>query len=253
MPNENQRRLVADGDRLYATLGFQAPLSILNAATGEVLATVEGTSPAKEILASDGVVVVHCSDPSAGAAKRRGKGDGKTSRLIAVQGDTGAVLWSKETKAINPLQLAIDGGRVVYQAGSTLTALSLTDGRPQWSVDGVPGKARTLIGHDGVVLPYAQNTLEARDGASGDLLWRQEVPPSTRRRKRGLVRRQRRGLARHGVRRREREAGRQERRGNGHRLRSANGRGEEADRRAGTCAARNTITAAIATRRPSGI
>ncbi len=179
VPNENQRRLVADGDRLYATLGFQAPLSILNAANGEVLAVVEGTSPAKEILASDGVVVVHCSDPSAGAAKRRGKGEQKTSRLVAVQGETGAVQWSKETKAIHSLQLVIDGGRVLYQAGSTLTALSLSDGRPQWSVDGMPGKPRTLIGHDGVVLAYAQSTLEARDGGSGDLLWRQEVPSST--------------------------------------------------------------------------
>jgi outer membrane protein assembly factor BamB len=143
------------------------------------LATVEGTSPAREVLASDGIVVVHCSDPSAGAAKRRGKGEAKPSRLIAIQGDTGAVRWSKEAKTISPLQLAIDGGRVVYQAGSTLTALSLADSRPQWSVNDVPGKARTLIGHDGVVLLYAQNTLEARDAASGDLLWRQEVPPST--------------------------------------------------------------------------
>jgi outer membrane protein assembly factor BamB len=179
VPSENQRRLVADGDRLYATLGFQAPLSILNAATGEVLAVVEGTSPTKEILASDGVVVVHCSDPSAGATKRRGKGEQKTSRLVAVQGDTGAVRWSKDTKAIDPLQLVIDGGRVIYRTGSTLTALSLADGRPQWSVDGVPGKARTLIGHDGVVLQYVQNTLEARDGAAGDRLWQQDVPPST--------------------------------------------------------------------------
>lgn len=179
VPNENQRRLVADGERLYATLGYQAPLSILNAANGDILATVEGTSPAKEILASDGIVVVHCSDPTAGAAKRRGKGENKPSRLVAVQGETGVVRWSKETKAINPLQLMIDAGRVVYQAGSALTALSLTDGRPQWSVDGLPGKARTLIGHDGVVLLYAQNKLEARDGASGELLWRQEVPAST--------------------------------------------------------------------------
>ena len=178
VPNENQRRLVADGDRVYATLGFQAPLAILNAANGEVLATVEGTSPVKEILASDGVVVVHSGDPQTGTAKRRGKGEDKPSRLVAADGKTGTVRWSKETKAINLLQLAIDGGRVVYQTGSTLTALSLADGRLQWSVNGVPGKGRTLIGHDGVVLLYAQNTLEARDGASGDLLWRQEVPPS---------------------------------------------------------------------------
>ena len=36
-----------------------------------------------------------------------------------------------------------------------------------------------MIGHGGVVLVYAQNVVEARDGASGDRLWRQEVPAST--------------------------------------------------------------------------
>ena len=179
VPAENQRRLVADGERLYATLGFAAPLAILNAADGEMLAVVEDASPAKEILASDGIVVVHCSDPASAPAKRRGKPDDKSSRLVAVQGNGGAVLWSQETKAISPLQLLIDSGRVVYQAGATLTALSLADGRRQWSVDGLPGKTRTLIGHDGVVLQYSQNTLEARDGGSGQSLWRQEVPAST--------------------------------------------------------------------------
>jgi len=34
VPDENQRRLVAQGDRLYATLGYQSPLAILDAATG---------------------------------------------------------------------------------------------------------------------------------------------------------------------------------------------------------------------------
>ena len=42
-----QRRLVVDGDRLYATLSFNAPLSVLDAATGEVIKTIEGTEETK--------------------------------------------------------------------------------------------------------------------------------------------------------------------------------------------------------------
>jgi len=193
VPEENQRRLVLQGDRLYATLGYRAPLSILDAATGKTLATVKETEPVAEILASDGIVVVRSGEPRAAKgearaakAKRRGGEksgekdgeDAKPSALVAVQGDTGKVLWQKESKAINPLQVAIDGGRVVYQAGSTLTCLGLTNGEKLWEADSKT-RARTLIAHNGFVLIYSGSNLEAHDAASGKLLWHADVPPST--------------------------------------------------------------------------
>ncbi len=179
VPDENQRRLVADGDRLYATLAFRAPLSILDAATGKVLVTVKETEPAKEILASDGIVVVHSRDPLAQRSRRRGAEGDNTSYLLAVKGDTGRVLWKKPAEPINPLFLAVDGGRVIYQAGAALTCLSLTGGDKLWEVEGPKARGRTLVAHDGFVVIYAGNTLESRDAAGGNLLWRQEVPPSS--------------------------------------------------------------------------
>ena len=88
VPEENQRRVVVDGDRLYATLGFLAPLSILDAATGKVLATVKGTEPVREVVASEGVVLVHSRDPSSGGAKRRGDQGTDSATLTAVDGET---------------------------------------------------------------------------------------------------------------------------------------------------------------------
>ena len=41
MPVQIQRRLVAVGDRVYVTLGYAAPVSVLDAATGEVLSVIE--------------------------------------------------------------------------------------------------------------------------------------------------------------------------------------------------------------------
>jgi len=74
VPEENQQRLVVDGDRLYATLAYQAPLSILDASSGDVLVTVEETSPVKEILAADGIVLVHSQNVAEVAtAQRRGE------------------------------------------------------------------------------------------------------------------------------------------------------------------------------------
>jgi len=180
VPEENQRRIVVDGDRLYATLGYVAPLSILDASTGEVLATVKGTEPVREIVASEGVVLVHSRDRDPGTSKRRGVEAAGTSALIAVDGGTGKVLWKKAVRPINTLMLAIDAGRAVYQSGATLTCLKLTDGETLWEVEGPKGRARTLIACDGMVLLYAGNNLEARDAATGERLWRQEnVPPSS--------------------------------------------------------------------------
>ncbi len=180
VPEENQRRLVVDGDRLYATLGFLAPLAILDAATGDVLRTVPQTGPVREILASEGVVLVHRREPRDQAAKRRGSDAPETSELIAVQADTARMLWKKDSRPINTLMLAVDGGRVVYRSGATLSCLNLSDGEKLWQVQGPKGRGRTLIACDGAVLAYAQNTLEARDAATGRQLWRQEkVPPSS--------------------------------------------------------------------------
>ncbi|MCH5374627.1 MAG: PQQ-binding-like beta-propeller repeat protein, partial [Planctomycetes bacterium] len=180
VPEENQRRLVVDGDRLYATLAYQAPLSILDARSGQLLKTVEETAPVQEILSADGIVLVHSQDASdVATAQRRGKPDRDASTLFGVAGDSGRVLWKRETPAIASLMLAIDGGRVVYQAGPKLACLRLADGSPLWEVDGPRGRGRTLIAYDGVVVIYVQNSIEARDAADGRLLWRQDKVPSS--------------------------------------------------------------------------
>ena len=179
VPEENQRRIVADGDRLYATLEYLAPLSILDAATGKVRATVRETEPVREILAEDGIALVHSAKPADPAEKRRGNRVEIPSTLVAVQGETGKVLWRKTTPAIEPLMLAIDGGRVVYKAGASLNGLQLADGSSLWEAKAPKGRARTLIAYDGVVLLYVQNTLEARDAATGELLWRQDQVPAS--------------------------------------------------------------------------
>lgn len=182
VPDENQRSLVADGDRIYATLGFRSPLSILDAASGGLLATVKETEPVREVLASDGIVVVHASDPSAeGGARRRGQG-APPSRLVAVRGESGDVLWTKEADAIGVLLLAIDGGRVVFHRGGGLECLRLADGETLWQVDRLERKGRplNLIAHDGIVLVYGQNALSAFDAKTGEPLWEKDgVPRST--------------------------------------------------------------------------
>lgn len=175
VPDENQRRLVGDGDRLYATLGYRAPLTILDAATGEVRFTVKETAPLREMVSAEGIVVASVGGAS-GAAVRRGEEAAESAWLMAVRGDSGQVLWRVPTTPVKGLFLAIDQGRVIYQTGDDLIALNLRTGDKLWQVTPQEKSGRTLVAHDGVVVILAAKALEARDGGTGGLLWHKEVP-----------------------------------------------------------------------------
>jgi outer membrane protein assembly factor BamB len=176
VPNENQRRIVADGDRLYTTLSYRAPMSILDAGTGRTVHTIEATRGTSEILCSDGIVIAYNTEDFEGAARRRGVRDTKAS-LVAVDGRTGKVLWQKQTGRIRPLALAIDNGRIIFLSGKNLTALGLQDGRRLWSVQAKLTAPKTLLIHNDVVVMQGGKFVAAHDATDGKLLWDKTVPP----------------------------------------------------------------------------
>ena len=116
VPNENERRLVVDGNRLYATLEYRGPLTILDASTGKTLASVAETAPARQILVAGGVVVVYSQVADTVNYQRKNKKKAKNAEvpgtLTAVAGSTGKVLWQKKLQGLHDLSLAIDQGRV---------------------------------------------------------------------------------------------------------------------------------------------
>ncbi|HUV62971.1 MAG TPA: PQQ-binding-like beta-propeller repeat protein, partial [Sedimentisphaerales bacterium] len=176
VPNENQRRIVADGDRVYTTLSYGAPMSILDAATGNVIATVEQTQDASEILTSDGSVLVYTQSASESVSRRRGAKDVAAGALVAVNGRTGKVLWEKQTGQIRPLMLAIDNGRIIYLTGKDLVALDLKDGHQLWKVQPKQNAPKTLLTVDDVVVMQGGKLVAAHDAVDGKLLWDKTVP-----------------------------------------------------------------------------
>lgn len=182
VPEENQRRLVVDKNRLYSTLSYRAPLTILDATSGKTLATVAETAPVRQIIAADGVALVYSQDakPEAEPMKRKGKGKGKgkdapPGALIAVEGATGKVLWRKQIPALHSLSLAIEGGRVVFLRAGTLAALDLKTGEERWQSEVRDTRIQTLVVHDGVVALLGADGMEAHDAANGKLLWNKKV------------------------------------------------------------------------------
>ncbi len=154
-PPQIKRRLVADDQFVYVTLGYGEPVRKLDAATGKLVKTYEGTRNAEEIVLRDGVLYVVIGDPSAtpstdevvydpdkdkkvSLAKRRGK---KTppahKKLLAVQADSGELLWKLDsplTLDLLPLSLAVGPERVVFHNANELVCLNRTDGYVLWTV-----------------------------------------------------------------------------------------------------------------------
>ena len=107
------RRLVAVEGRVYVTFGYEAPLTVLDAATGETIQVCEGTSDTDEIVCAGDTVVLRVRNVG-GDGKRRRAGHGSGETVVGVDGRDGDILWRHEAKNVVPLTLAFCNGRVVY-------------------------------------------------------------------------------------------------------------------------------------------
>lgn len=165
-PSQLSRRLVAVGDRVYVTLGFRAPVSILDARSGETLRELAGTESAQEILVGEGAMVVAIGDPAgdvAGAmAARRGEPvPAVEKRIVAYAPDGTTMLWEKRDKdaqQLLPLSLALGEGKVFLQNFTDLICLDAESGKEHWRSERRSSRERpawsapTVVIRDGVVL-----------------------------------------------------------------------------------------------------
>lgn len=206
-PAQLMRRLVAEGETVYVTLGVGAPVTALDAVTGQTIRTYAGTEGAEEIILSDGVLylvvnperdayrtIVRDSVETIRSAGREWNWDEKPRRLVAVEAGTGRTRWSGES-VVAPSTLAAGGGRVYFHDGDHVVCLQAGDGNTVWTSKPVPRWkpmhvlfSPTLIVHQDVVLfaggenldPQrgGRDTMTALSAATGEVLWTAEHPPS---------------------------------------------------------------------------
>ena len=164
-PGDYVYRMVADAERLYFTLGHAAPVSILDAATGKVIATCEGTASPKKLLVSDGVLCVLTD-----------------KRIAAFDAPTGKLLWKQDTP--RRASLAAQGGRLVYHTGGKeLRCVELASGKAVWTAKlDVAGQ---LIIADGMVLSESGGTMQVVTLAAGETVWGSGKSASGGKRRRG--------------------------------------------------------------------
>lgn len=140
-PAELARRLVAVKDRVYVTLGYGCPATALDAATGEIVRTYEGTDGTSEIVYADGVLFIVAGglDPEeAAAAAVRPFGPRpptRRKRIMAIKADTGELLWRKfdeDTFEVMPTTLAVSGERLFFQNTRDVICLDAKTGEEIW-------------------------------------------------------------------------------------------------------------------------
>ncbi len=184
LPVTAARRLVAAGDRVYATLGYQAPLTALDAATGQALTAYEGTERTDEIVHDAGLLVLCIRTPMKGPKLPSGKkgrpGQQETGPgvLVAIEADTRRRLWQTEPTTVVPLSLALANARVFYHDRDAIVSLDAASGKEHWRTPAT-GAARsvwntdaTLVVHEGVVLCAKRRQLVALSATDGKELWK---------------------------------------------------------------------------------
>jgi outer membrane protein assembly factor BamB len=200
-PAQVTRRLVAVDDRVYVTLALDAPLSVLDAATGKTIRTYAGTANTEEVIVSDGVVFALVNDnPSKWPAYRQKfpyvwnnsnhankdwAWDEQQRRVCAIEADTGEVLWRKEA-TVAPLSLAADSQGVYFHDGEKLICLNRGNGVEKWSSEPI-GRRKTIpvcfgprlvVWRDVVVFAGGDRSMTAVSAQSGKTLWTAQHPRS---------------------------------------------------------------------------
>jgi len=214
-PVQLPRTLVAVGGRVFVPLGLGAPVSALDAATGETVRTYEATDNAEEAVVHDGVLLAIVGAP---AAEHAGIGPTAPPKMpfpnqkaiAALRAETGDELWrwtEPEDAHLMPLTLAAAGSRAFFQAGRGVVCLGLASGKEQWRSGelsqakpkageaGSKKKGRrrrglgsrslgwsvaTLVVSDGVVLWANGGRLTALAADTGKRLWECPCPAGFR-------------------------------------------------------------------------
>ncbi|MEE8451839.1 MAG: PQQ-binding-like beta-propeller repeat protein [Thermoguttaceae bacterium] len=197
IPINLDKRVVAAGDDLFATLGYRAPVSRFDGRTGEMLSTYAGTARTSEILHHQGRLVLTVLD-------------GDRARVKLVDVESGRQIWASENdyggtttdyyrfsamrgkvapaKVDPTLDIATDGNVVTLLDGDSVVCLDYETGKELWrstfplvaqdsKAGGIDAHQKvwtgTMIVADGVVLHASPNQLAAFSARSGELLWNQ--------------------------------------------------------------------------------
>jgi outer membrane protein assembly factor BamB len=187
------RRLVAAGNRVFVTLGINAPLSELNAATGEIIRTFPQTEQTSEVLFADDTLFLLIGRPekkketyipkhtyvwdSADYARTEWAWNRSVAQIKAINISDGSVLWKKDY-VVAPLSLTADANSVYFFDGTRLISVNRQTGQEAWRSETIQTRAFTtayaprVIAYKTVVLfSNGLQSLMAFNAVNGRKIW----------------------------------------------------------------------------------
>ena len=189
-PAQITRRLVSVGDRVFVTLGLDAPVEMLDAVTGKTLCTFSGSEKTEELIVHDGVLLAAIGDPNIltdavsdveGFWQLEAKDVPPVQRqVVAYDVKTGAERWRADdsrTAGYVGLTLTAHDDRVYYLDGENLQCRALASGESLWDSEFnfkgafLLNYTPTVVAHDDVVMCLNYKRLCAFSTADGRILW----------------------------------------------------------------------------------
>ncbi|HIG26282.1 MAG TPA: hypothetical protein EYQ50_00190 [Verrucomicrobiales bacterium] len=201
-PSNLPRRLVATDTTVYVTLGIEAKVSALDAATGELLHEYQGTEGAEELVieASTDSLFLVADQNDKPELKKFPYSALKTvpvrqKRIMKVDLSNNQLVWTHEAAWSAPLSMCADVRHTYFFNGKSIVALSKEDGSVQWESLELPvlkemptNFGPTVVAHDNRVLftggenyrPHngSRGKLSGLDALTGELLWQSKSPAS---------------------------------------------------------------------------
>ena len=196
------RRVVVAGKRLYATLGIEAPVSVIDTDSGEILQTLAGTEGTEEIIYEDGFLYL-VADTNKDKEEFengprmnyfRSQWIKREKQVLCCDLEQGKVIWSHPFEWVAPSTLATSRGKVYCFDGHDVVALSREDGSLLWKSAELPvwedmatfyapklvvqGGVVTFVGGEGYV-PHrgtAEGQVTGLSTENGKVLWKAKHP-----------------------------------------------------------------------------
>jgi len=189
-PMSIPRRLVASGNRIYVTLGYRTPVTVLDAVTGELIRELDGTGNTDEMVLLGKALLVRRRNVIPGYSKKAtawrvqwrkeqklppaAQGD---ETIAAINVDTGKTLWQWKDARIVTLSLSAWKGRVCYHNFEELVCLGLQTGKPLWRADcpswpDLVGTSGTLVMYEDMVFYSADRGVHAFSAVNGKPSWK---------------------------------------------------------------------------------
>ncbi len=198
-PTQLSRRLVSTDEIVYTTLGYDAPVSAIDAATGKTLRDYVGTDGTEEIIHTQGLLILVVRKGKAELADyapvNPTVGDQALARdlfwneeprvLMAFEADTGKQLWAKQTK-VSPLTLAAADDQLFFHDGEKLISLQQRTGDLAWQTEPVTRRnqfnfnfgPRLVVYQDVVLYAGGDGKMISVNRDDGKLLWTANHPNS---------------------------------------------------------------------------